>query len=79
MNHAQDSDCHRCPGSRWFLCFQPGGAQQASPPYVAGGAQQIAGWCKVGTDDRGDDSYGYYQACGGQALASALRRSRRAR
>ncbi len=62
-----------------FIVSSPARAQQASPTFVAGGPQQVAGWCRVGTDDRGDDSFGYYQACGGQALASAPRRSRRHR
>ena len=44
--------------------------------YQAGGPMQVGSMCKVGTDDRGDDSYGYYQPCGQQAVASAPRRKR---
>jgi hypothetical protein len=62
-----------------FFASSPASAQQGSPPYVAGGPQQVAGWCLVDTDDRGDSSYGYYQPCGGGALASEPRRSRRHR
>ncbi len=56
----------------------PASAQQAgAPTYFAGGPMQIGSWCKVATDQiRGDDSYGFYQPCGGQALASAPRRKR---
>ena len=62
-----------------FMASNPASAQQGSPVYVAGGPEQIASWCKVSTDARGDDSFGYYQPCGGQALASAPRRSRKHR
>ncbi len=44
--------------------------------YQAGGPMQVGSMCKVVTDDRGDQSFGYYQACGGQALASAPRRKK---
>jgi hypothetical protein len=63
-----------------FFASSPASAQQGAPGYTAGGPQQVAGWCKMATDDNGDmDNYGYHVPCGGQALASEPRRSRRHR
>lgn len=53
----------------------PASAQQG-PTFQAGGAAQIAGWCKVETGNPGDEMFGYYAPCGGQALASEPRRNR---
>ena len=39
--------------------------------YQAGGPDRVGNMCKVVTDDRGDDSYGFYAPCGAQALAQA--------
>ena len=57
-----------------FVASTSANAQMA---YVAGGPNKVGNMCKVGTDTRGDDSYGYYEPCAQQAVASAPRRSRR--
>ncbi len=63
-----------------LLASSPASAQQGSPSYAAGGPEQVAGWCKVNADLNGEmDNFGYYAPCGGQALASEPRRSRRHR
>jgi hypothetical protein len=51
-------------------------AANAQVIYQAGGPLKIGNMCKVATDQRGDDSYGYYEPCGEQAVASAPRRKR---
>jgi hypothetical protein len=45
--------------------------------YVAGGPNKVGNMCKVVTDDRGDQSFGYYEPCGQQAVASAPRGKKR--
>ena len=57
-----------------FMASSPASAQQGSPVFVAGGPEQVAGWCKVTTDAQGNDSFGYYQACPGASFASEPRR-----
>ncbi|HZD89364.1 MAG TPA: hypothetical protein VE224_04655 [Pseudolabrys sp.] len=59
--------------------FVASSAAQAQVAYQAGGPMKVGSMCKVGTDDRGDDSYGYYQPCGYQSVAEApvKRRHRR--
>ncbi|HZD89363.1 MAG TPA: hypothetical protein VE224_04650 [Pseudolabrys sp.] len=63
----------------FFVSGSPASAQTASPPYVAGGPMQVGGWCMKDTDDRGDSSFGYFEPCSGQALASAPRYKRHKR
>lgn len=54
-------------------------AAHAQVAYQAGGPTKIGNMCKVGTDDRGDDAYGYYAPCAYQAAAEAPVRRRHRR
>jgi hypothetical protein len=56
--------------------FAASTAANAQVVYQAGGPTKIGNMCQVITDDRGDQSFGYYEPCGGQAVASAPRRQR---
>jgi hypothetical protein len=48
--------------------------------YNAGGPTQVGSMCKVNADLNGEmENFGYYQPCGGQALASEPRRAKRHR
>lgn len=57
-----------------FIASNPASAQQSTPPYMAGGPDMVASWCKVSTDGNPEvDAFGYYAPYGGQALAQAPR------
>ena len=63
-----------------FIVSAPVQAQESSPPYVAGGPDKVADWCKVSTDGNPEvDAFGYYAPCGSQAMAQAPVRSHKHR